>query len=309
MRRPLEELREHGEEVPRGQGHGGHQSHVGQVILAALCITTLIGCGGGDDDADAAAPGTAPPTSGTTRTMAPSSTSSTTERPAPSATNAATTAPRPVPPPATAAPPQVAPAAPAPTAPYSPVAGYGGVVAPVDAARLSASWRAGCPVSREHLRLLTLPYVGYDGAEHTGEMVVHGDVADAVVGVLAQLFGARFPIARMELVDVYGGDDDRSMMTNNTSAFNCRAITGGGRWSEHAYGKAVDINPVENPYVYRDGHVLDPAAAPYTDRTRANPGMIKAGDVVVSAFYAIGWGWGGNFSSIKDYQHFSASGG
>ena len=139
-------------------------------------------------------------------------------------------------------------------------------------------------------------------------MVVHTDVAERVVGVFKKLYDARYPIQRMVLVDAYGGSDDASVVANNTSAFNCRAVTGGSSWSEHAYGKAIDINPLQNPYVYRDGHVFDPAAAPYVDRSRREPGMIHAGDAVTQAFGAIGWGWGGNFSTFKDYQHFSASG-
>ena len=278
------------------------------IALSVLSVLALASCGGDDGD-------TAEAVEASTTSSAPKRTTTTRPRPTTTAaasttTVAATTPPTaaPVTAPPADPPPPPPPAAPAAPAPYSPVAGYSGVVGPIDAGRLTASWRAGCPVGPENLRLLTLPYVGYDGGNHTGELVVHADVADAVTGVFAQLHGARFPIARMELVDVYGGDDDRSTMANNTSAFNCRAITGGGRWSEHAYGRAIDINPVENPYVYSDGHVLDPAAAPYTDRNRNDPGMIKAGDTVVSAFGAIGWGWGGNFSSIKDYQHFSASG-
>jgi hypothetical protein len=223
-------------------------------------------------------------------------------------------APAPTSPPRTSAsaPPPPPPAAPAPPpapAPYQPIAGFAGTVAPVDAPRLPASWRSGCPVGPENLRLLTLAFVGFDGGEHTGELVVHQDSADRIVGVFRTLFDARFPIERMELVDVYGADDDRSTMANNTSAFNCRPVTGGGGWSQHSYGRAIDVNPVQNPYVYGDGHVLDPNAAPFTDRGRTDPGMIKPGDVVVSAFSGIGWGWGGNFNSIKDYQHFSATGG
>lgn len=159
------------------------------------------------------------------------------------------------------------------------------------------------------MRLLTVPYWGFDGASRTGELVVHRDVAAEVESVFRALYEARFPIERMELVDVYGGNDDASMTANNTSAFNCRPITGGGRWSQHSYGRAIDINPLQNPYVYRDGSVIDPAAAPYTDRSRQDPGMIHAGDVVVNAFAGIGWSWGGNFTSTKDYQHFSESGG
>jgi hypothetical protein len=183
-----------------------------------------------------------------------------------------------------------------------------GTSEPVSGAQLPASWHVGCPVGPEQLRMLTLSYIGFDGAEHQGRLVVHAAVASRVSQAFARLYAARFPIAQMVPVDAYGGDDDASTRANNTSAFNCRAITGGGNWSEHAYGRAIDINPVQNPYVYRDGHVLDPAAAVFVDRNRTDPGLIHAHDVVVQAFAAIGWGWGGNFNSIKDYQHFSASG-
>jgi D-alanyl-D-alanine carboxypeptidase len=178
----------------------------------------------------------------------------------------------------------------------------------IDPAQITASWHPGCPVGPEQLRLLTIPYVGFDGGEHIGELVVNVAVADAVAGVFTRLHDARVPIRRMDRIDAYAGDDDASTRANNTSGFNCRENTGGGAWSEHAYGKAVDINPVQNPYVYRDGHVLDPAAAPYVDRTRREPGMIHPDDVVVRAFASIGWGWGGDFDSVKDYQHFSAGG-
>ena len=182
------------------------------------------------------------------------------------------------------------------------------IVEPVDAAALPASWRPGCPVGPDDLRRLVVAHWGFDGTVHTGELVVHADVAGDVVSVLGTLFEARFPIERMERVDVYGGDDDASIRANNTSAFNCREVTGGGRWSEHAYGRAIDVNPLQNPYVYRDGSVLDPASGPFADRTRGDAGMIHDGDVVVRAFAAIGWEWGGYFRSIKDYQHFSQSG-
>jgi hypothetical protein len=178
----------------------------------------------------------------------------------------------------------------------------------VSAAQLPASWRSGCPVGPDRLRLLSLPYIGFDGVPHTGQMVVHADVAAPVIGVFQKLYAARFPIRRMVLIDAYGGSDDASVYADNTSAFNCRAVTGGSSWSEHAYGKAIDIDPLENPYVYRDGHVMDAHSVPYTNRARSAPGVIHAGDVVTNAFATIGWGWGGNFSSTKDYQHFSANG-
>jgi hypothetical protein len=111
----------------------------------------------------------------------------------------------------------------------------------------------------------------------------------------------------MEPVDVYDGDDNRSMAANNTSAFNCRAVTGGSSWSEHSYGTAIDINPLRNPYV-RGGTVLPPEGSAYADRGLDEPGMIHAGDEVVETFGAHGWIWGGTWDSTKDYQHFSTSG-
>jgi len=158
------------------------------------------------------------------------------------------------------------------------------------------------------LRYLTMSLWGFDGTAHTGEMVVHENVAGAVVKVFGRLFAARFPMQRMRLVDAYGGDDDRSMAANNTSAFNCRAVTGGTAWSQHAYGWAIDINPVQNPYVSKGGTVLPPEGAKYANRSLSDRGMIHSGDVVVNAFASIGWGWGGSWSGTRDYQHFSATG-
>jgi hypothetical protein len=187
---------------------------------------------------------------------------------------------------------------------------FTGEVHPIDdavRARMPHSWRPGCPVVLDDLRLLRLSHRGFDGAVHEGELVVHAEVADAVVGVFRSAFDAGFPIERMELVDAYGADDDRSMAANNTSAFNCRRIAGTDRWSEHAYGRAIDINPVQNPYV-RGSRVDPPAGAAYVDRGDVRPGMLTADGPVVRAFTDIGWGWGGTWSSGKDYQHVSASG-
>ena len=125
--------------------------------------------------------------------------------------------------------------------------------------------------------------------------------------VFRALFETRFPIERMELVDVYGADDDRSMAANNTSAFNCRTVEGSSSWSEHAFGRAIDINPIQNPAV--DGsEVSPPGGSRFLDRSRRAKGLIWANDQVVRAFAAIGWGWGGYWTSFKDYQHFSATG-
>jgi hypothetical protein len=175
-------------------------------------------------------------------------------------------------------------------------------------ARMKYSWRPGCPVPLKNLRLIKMSYWGFDGSAHMGEMVLNKRVVDDVLGVFRKMFDARFPIRRMRLVDAYRGNDDRSMAADNTSAFNCRKVTGGSSWSQHAYGWAIDINPVENPYISRSGRVSPPAGAKFADRSRRAKGMIHRGDVVYRAFRSIGWGWGGNWRSIKDYQHFSLTG-
>jgi hypothetical protein len=181
-------------------------------------------------------------------------------------------------------------------------------IAAVDAGGLSHSWHAGCPVSPSDLRLLSVTYWGFDDVAHQGELVVAARHAEPIVSVFAQLFDARFPIERMELVDVYDGDDDRSMVANNTSAFNCREVAGRpGVLSEHALGDAIDINPLINPWVH-SGKVDPPEGAQYADRSAPWKGAIHADDVVVRAFASIGWGWGGNWPGSPDYQHFSSTG-
>jgi hypothetical protein len=169
------------------------------------------------------------------------------------------------------------------------------------------SWHAGCPVALHDLRVVTASYLGFDNGVHTGTLIVHRDVAAQVVAVLRKLFVAQFPIRRMEPVDAFGGSDFDSIEADNTSAFNCRPVAGTSRWSEHAYGRAIDLDPLENPYV-SGGKTTHQASRPYLDRTRRLKGMIHAGDAVVRAFASVGWGWGGSWSGTKDYQHFSASG-
>ncbi len=171
------------------------------------------------------------------------------------------------------------------------------------------SWRPGCPVGFAGLRLLTVSHWGFDGEVHRGRLVVHRDHAAGLLRVMRRLLELRYPIRQMRLVDAYGADDHRSMDADNTSAFNCRFVAGSpGVWSEHAYGRAIDINPIENPYVTDSGYVSPPAGAPYIDRSRRAKGVIHAGGPVVVAFASIGWEWGGNWSWPKDYQHFSATG-
>jgi len=187
--------------------------------------------------------------------------------------------------------------------------GYAGTVGPITpelAARMSSSWRPGCPVPLADLRHVTVTYRDVGGGAATGELVVHADVADSVVAVFGELFALGYPIRSMRLVDDFGGSDDASMAADNTSAFNCRPISRGTGWSEHAYGRAIDLNPVENPYV-RGSLVLPPEGVPFADRPDA-PGVVHAGDAVVRAFAAHGWRWGGDWSSPVDYQHFSTTG-
>jgi hypothetical protein len=171
-----------------------------------------------------------------------------------------------------------------------------------------SSWRPGCPVPLEDLRYVRVLHWGFDGVSHLGEVIVHHDTVDDLQAVFAALFVQRFPIRSMRLIDDFGADDDTSIEAGNTSAFNCRAVTGGSSWSQHAYGRAIDVNPLENPYV-SDGTTSHAASVPYLDRSNLRPGMIVAGDDVVDAFAAHGWAWGGYWSSPVDYQHFSASGG
>lgn len=172
------------------------------------------------------------------------------------------------------------------------------------------SWRPGCPVGLGRLRLLTVSHWGFDGRVHRGRLVVHRDHAAGMVRAMRRLFELRYPIRQMRLVDAYGADDHRSMEADNTSAFNCRFVSGSpGVWSEHAYGRAIDVNPIENPYVTSSGYVSPPAGARFAERSRHAKGVIHGGGPVVAAFAAIGWEWGGDWSWPRDYQHFSATGG
>jgi hypothetical protein len=174
--------------------------------------------------------------------------------------------------------------------------------------RVRYSWRPGCPVGPVELRLLLVDYWGFDGRVHRGEQIVHRDHARRILVVFGKLFKARYPVQRLRLVDAYRADDDRSMAANNTSGFNCRRVSGSSSWSEHAFGRAIDLNPLRNPYVTRGGRVSPPAGRPYANRARRAAGMIHGGDTVVRAFAAAGWRWGGNWSGSRDYQHFSATG-
>jgi len=174
------------------------------------------------------------------------------------------------------------------------------------------TWHPGCPVPLRDLALLRFNHVGFDGEVHRGPMVVHRSVAADVLGVFRTLFETGFPLKRVALASRFRPNADPDTRRNVTAAFNCRpVITPDGpqeTFSQHAWGLAVDVNPLQNPYVAADGSVRNRFARPYVDRSQDLPGMIHEGDVVVRAFAAIGWSWGGRWSGGRDYMHFSLTG-
>ena len=182
-------------------------------------------------------------------------------------------------------------------------------IGPALRARMRSTHGPRCPVPWSDLRYLRLAHVGFDGRHHVGELVVAARHARKVAGVFARLYDAEWPIRQMRLASDFAGDDDRSMAADNTSAYNCRRVAGSDRWSNHAYGAAIDINPVENPYLV-DGSFrpLEGQSFGRLDRSAGSTvpaGVIRSGDVVVRAFAALGWEWGGSWAS-PDFQHFSA---
>ncbi len=167
-----------------------------------------------------------------------------------------------------------------------------------------STWNEGCPVTLDELSYLTMSFWGFDGQPHTGEMIVHANVATDIVTVFATLFENGFPMEEMRVTASAELDAEPTGDGNNTSAFVCRAVTGGSRFSEHAYGLAIDVNPFHNPY-QREDVVLPELAGAYLDREAVRPGMVISDDPVVAAFASIGWSWGGRWQSLKDYQHFA----
>lgn len=177
---------------------------------------------------------------------------------------------------------------------------------PRDVVRRS-TWRRACPVGLDDLDYVTVSFWGFDERPHTGELIVNRSVARDVVSVFKALYRARWPIEEMRVTTKAELDAPPTGDGNNTGAFVCRPSRAGSDWSEHAFGLAVDVNPFHNPYV-RGDLVLPERALAYRDRDRQQPGMIRSGDVVTRAFSKIGWGWGGTWTSSKDWMHFSSSG-
>ncbi len=166
------------------------------------------------------------------------------------------------------------------------------------------SWRPGCPVRRDQLRLVHLLHVDFQGRERVGRLVVNEKIAAEVIAIFRELRRLRFPIEKITLIDDYGGDDRKAMADNATTAFNCREVEGKpGVFSKHAYGLALDLNPVLNPY-HAPGGFSPPNSAPYVRRTPVRPGMIVPRGKVVPLFESRGWTWGGRWANETDYQHF-----
>ncbi len=168
----------------------------------------------------------------------------------------------------------------------------------------ATTWHQGCPVPPEDLRQITIAYHNFEKKPAKGVLVVHKDVAKEVDQIFRDLYRRNFLIQSITPVEDYNGSDDASMAANNTSAFNCRDVTGQpGKFSNHSWGRAIDINPLTNPYV-KGEKVLPPAGSAYLDRTRQVPGSIAADGYVVKRFQQGGWTWGGSWTDRKDYQHF-----
>jgi len=172
------------------------------------------------------------------------------------------------------------------------------------------SWRKGCPVSLNNLRYLRLKHINFNGKDVMGEIIVHKEVSAEVTEIFEVLYEEGYPINKMRLVSDYKGNDWQSIESDNTSAFNCRTATGSKKWSKHSYGKAIDINPIENPYISRKGYISHKAAKTYRERvhknsTHVDKAVLLKNDNAVQIFKKYGWKWGGDWTGVKDYQHFS----
>lgn len=165
------------------------------------------------------------------------------------------------------------------------------------------SWKPSAPVSLEELSYVKVTYWGFDNREHIGELIVHEKVAEEVVEIFEELYKEKFPIEKVKLIDEYGADDDLSMADNNTSSFCYRKVSGSEKLSKHSYGIAIDINPLQNPYI-KGNSVSPEGGKEYLDRNNLRKGMIVKNDICYRAFTSRGWIWGGDWKSVKDYQHF-----
>jgi hypothetical protein len=172
------------------------------------------------------------------------------------------------------------------------------------------SWKKGCPVPLKDLRYLRIKHINFHGEDQMGEIIVHKEVSTELSEIFEALYDMGYPINKMKLVSDYKGSDWQSIESDNTSAFNCRNATGSKKWSKHSYGKAIDINPIENPYISRKGYISHKASLMYRQRVHqkssySDKAILLKNDQAVQLFKKYGWNWGGDWSGVKDYQHFS----
>lgn len=268
------------------------------IVVLALCASLVILAADIDLDESVTAAAdrssTTSTTTATTTSTTTSTTSTTTSTITPTTTAASTSTPGPS---VVAVPPTTITTTTTPPPPYR------ASIETVSAGQLGSSWTPGRGCTPpDQLRAVNVTHWGYDGAVHQGRLIVAASQAEDVAAIFGDLYTLGFPIQRIRPVDRYGADDGASMRANNTSGYNCRTVAGSTTLSNHARGQAIDINPLHNPYV-KGGTVDPPEGAPWADRSRNDPGMIRSDDAVVRAFRARGWSWGGTWSS-PDYQHF-----
>jgi len=165
------------------------------------------------------------------------------------------------------------------------------------------SFKENTTLTHDDLTYLTITHVDFNGENRTGNMIVAAELGEEVLEIFQEIYESGFPVYSIYLIDYFDACDDRSMAANNSSAFNFRYVVNTNRLSRHAFGVAIDINPVQNPYV-RGETILPAAGIDYLDRTDIRSGMITPGDAVYEAFVSRGWTWGGNWRSLKDYHHF-----
>lgn len=169
------------------------------------------------------------------------------------------------------------------------------------------SWHLGCPVPISALRSVTVNYWGFDAQSHQGILIVNQSVANQVFTIFQKLYLAHFPIEKIRPIDAYEGNDAKAMADNDTSAFNCRKMIGSSTvFSQHAYGLAIDINPIQNPYI-KQALIMPPKGKNYLDRNANAKGLINKNNIAYQIFHQYGWEWGGSWHIVKDYQHFQRS--
>jgi poly-gamma-glutamate synthesis protein (capsule biosynthesis protein) len=173
------------------------------------------------------------------------------------------------------------------------------------------SYHKECPVGLDELRIVNVKYLGFDELVHYGDIFVHNEVALEISKIFKELFDIKYPIRQIAPIEKYNADDFDSIEADNTSAFNCRKAESSNKYSKHSYGKAIDINPLENPYIYADGKTSHKISTQYISRisqntssASENKAILLSSSKAVKIFKKYGWKWGGDWKNIKDYQHF-----